>query len=120
MQVSKVFITSHVLPSNKLLLSINSYTSQPPSPPGGQYVLVLTNPQWVTLRNQGAFAGLNLQVDELDNGDHKVILSPDEYKMFQTNAAQPDQGPLDIKVTITTSMLPSGTDRIRKYWSLIG
>ena len=76
-----------------------------PFPPDGQYVQVLTNPQWVTLRNQGAFAGLNLQVDELDNGDHKVILSPDEYKMFQTNASQPDQESVtDIKVTITSSM----------------
>jgi hypothetical protein len=66
---------------------------------GGQYVLILTSTQWVTLRNQGAFAGLDLQVEELSNGDHKVILSPDEYKLFMTQA-QSNKPSMDIKVTI--------------------
>ena len=70
---------------------------------GGQYILVLTSQQWITLRNQGAFAGLDLQVEELGNGDHKVILSAEEYQMFMTSQAQSNTSTtsLDFKVTIT-------------------
>ena len=70
-------------------------------PPGGQYILVLTAAQWITLRNQGAFAGLDLQVEELGNGNHKVILSPEEYQMFMTSQSQGNTTSLDFKVTIT-------------------
>ena len=72
------------------------FTSQ-----GGQYILILTPTQWITLRNQGAFAGLDLQVEELGNGDHKVILSPEEYQMFMTSQNQGDKTSLDFKVTVT-------------------
>ena len=47
-------------------------------------------------------------MEELGNGDHKVILSPEEYQMFMTSQNQGDKTSLDFKVTVTQGKINVG------------
>lgn len=45
-------------------------------------------------------ADIRVQVEDMENGDHKITLSADEYQMFLANQCQKKET-LDFKVTLT-------------------
>ena len=52
----------------------------------------------------------------MGNGDHKVILSPEEYQMFMSSQNQGERTSLDFRVTVTQGEIIVGCVRLDNVW----